>query len=38
MPIAKATGVVPLATAGQADLAGKIAQGATVNSSFETWF
>ncbi|MGE8493635.1 hypothetical protein ACQYWY_21945 [Comamonas sediminis] len=38
MPIAKATSAVTLATAAQADVADKIAQAATVNSSFETWF
>ncbi|MCD2164887.1 hypothetical protein [Comamonas koreensis] len=38
MPIAKATSAVTLATAAQADVADKIAQAATANASFETWY
>ncbi|WP_423933150.1 hypothetical protein [Comamonas sp. 23] len=38
MPITKATSVVTLATAAQTDVADRIAQAATANSSFETWY
>ncbi|GAB2703956.1 hypothetical protein GCM10027195_03040 [Comamonas sediminis] len=38
MPVTKVTSVVTLATAAQTDVADKLAQAATINSSFETWF
>ncbi|WP_394681476.1 hypothetical protein [uncultured Comamonas sp.] len=37
MPMAKATSAVTLATAAQTDMADKLVQAATVNTSSQTW-